>query len=851
MKKFYKKCVSGLLLVLSTLPSLCLAVDYPAFVDNTQVRLGVVSNFIEGGLFESFIELDNQSTEKLPKGKNDWAIYFHFVRTIVAVQSDGVAIDHLQGDLYRLTPKKSFPGVAANSQLRIHFRAKGYISSYAYLMPNVFMVAEGEEPHVFANTATEDYTAFTYPLIRPEQLQRFASPVDQFPVVTPAIRYDRAYSTELAESKVTIIPTPQDIHISKGFANLNLDWKITQSGGLQFAADYLKRQLQAAGLSLDARAGHGGLKTIHLAVSDQLKGDEAYELDVTSQEVTVRAETPAGIFYGVQSLLSLLPLNTDQKSLRVPAVRIFDEPRFRWRGMHYDIARNFHGKDAILTLLEQMGRYKLNRLHLHLADDEGWRLAIPGIPELTAVGGNRCFDEKEERCLLTQLGSGPFASGAGSGFLSRADFIELIRFAAQRNIQLIPEIDMPGHARAAVVAMKARYRHLLAQGEPQRAVEYLLSDPDDVSEYASVQNYSDNAINVCMESSYRFIGKVLYEIQRMYRDAGAPLNTVHIGGDEVGKGAWLGSPVCQQLFAEGNTEIVGVDDLKPYFVGRVAAMANRRGVNIMGWEDGLMYDQRTPFRREALPTKRVIANAWDNIWENGVADRAYILANAGYEVVLSSATHLYFDHPTEVNPHNRGYHWAARVTDLAKVFSFMPDNLYANAQRTLEGERIGNLNDLVGKVNEPLRATQNIIGMQGQLWTETVRTVEQVEEMVFPRLIALAERAWHKAAWEEQGPQGNAFQRDWQQFLHRLQTVELPRLSEQGVNYYLPPPGVKVSGNSVHLKSVYPEAVLELSLDGGKTWSSYLKQSVMAGDAVRFRSRLGPKVSRSVTTAIE
>src|SRR5690606_1864588 len=170
------------------------------------------------------------------------------------------------------------------------------------------------------------------------------------------------------------------------------------------------------------------------------------------------------------------------------------------------------------------------------------------------------------------------------------------------------------------------------------------SDPADTSRYLSVQNYNDSSANVCLESTYAFVEKVVYELQQMYRSAGVKLQIFHMGGDEVAQGSWLGSPACQQLFAAPDNGIAGVADLKPWFVSRVANITHRRGLNLAGWEDGLMYDQQNTFNRTQFANNKVIAHAWDNIWEWGVADRAYRLANNGYQVVLSSGTHLYFDH---------------------------------------------------------------------------------------------------------------------------------------------------------------------------------------------------------------
>ncbi|WGL16508.1 family 20 glycosylhydrolase [Microbulbifer bruguierae] len=837
------KFIFSLLILVGT-SKLCLATDYETLAADAKIRFGVVSNFSESGKFRSFLEIENGSDVSIPKGKSDWSIYFHFVRTITDVESDEVDLENIQGDLYRLTPRENFSGVDRGDKYRVFYQSVGHIASYAYFMPNVFIVGESGNPFVFKNTATEEYSQYTYPIEKPEQYLRFDQ--DQYHLVTPERRYEAAYNAELDPNVISIIPTPREMYTSRGQIDLTGEWSIRQAGGLQFESEYLQKQLNFSGVTVEITDSKEAEKTISLVVSDTVTDSESYELDIKSDRITIVGGSRAGVFYGVQSLLSLVPAENPQGLVKIPAVRVFDAPRYKWRGMHYDIARNFHGKSAILRLIEQMGRYKLNRLHLHLTDDEGWRIEIPGLPELTDIGASRCFDLSEQHCLLTQLGTGPYGGNSGSGSLSREDYIEILRFAKNRNIQVIPEIDMPGHARAATVAMNARYQRFLSKGDKRGAEEYLLSDPQDRSEYTSVQNYTDNAINVCMDSTYRFVNKVVYEIQRMHRDAGAALDILHMGGDEVGKGAWAKSPVCQQLFDKRDSQVVGVDDLKAYFVSKVSAIADRRGISIMGWEDGLMYDKNTPFPKSLISGDRVIANAWDNIWEYGVSDRAYILANAGYDVVLSSATHLYFDHPYETNPHNRGYHWATRYTDIEKVFSFMPDDLYANADRTLGGRNVENLDDLANKVHEKLIAPERILGIQGQLWTETIRTEHQVEEMIFPRLIALAERAWHEAAWESKGPKGESYAGDWSSFLSSLVVKDLPKLDQRDVHFYVPPPGLKLFGNRVFPKSVIPGLKIEFSLDEGETWQMYSEQFVEPTKQLRFRARLGGQVSRPV-----
>ncbi len=543
-------------------------------------------------------------------------------------------------------------------------------------------------------------------------------------------------------------------------------------------------------------------------------------------------------------------MQQQDKRWQLPEGSITDQPRAHWRGMHYDMARNFHGKDVTLRLIDNMARYKLNKLHLHLTEDEGWRLEIPGLPELTSVGAYRCFDLTEQQCLLTQLGTGPSQQGSGNGYYSSADFIEILRYAAARHIEVIPEIDLPGHARAAIVAMNARYNRLLALGQSDAASAYLLAEPGDSSQYLSIQNYTDNAANVCLPSTYAFVDKVVYELQQMYRQAGQTLRIFHMGGDEVASGAWQGSPACQQLFAQPGNGVSGVADLKPYFVRQLAQLTARRGIALAGWEDGLMYDQLNTFERSQLENPRIITNAWDNIWEWGVADRAYRLANNGYQVILSPGTHLYFDHPHEAHPQERGYYWATRFTGTDKVFGFMPDNLYANADTTRDGSKITDLEQLLGRALPPLEQAGNLLGIQGQVWSETIRSAAQLEQMIYPRLLALAERAWHKAGWERNAD-SNARLADWQGFAGRVVQVELPRLASHGSQFYLPPPGARWQQHNLQVNTALPGLAVEYSIDNGNSWQLYTGQAPDKQHTILLRSSLGGLTSRIVELRTE
>jgi hexosaminidase len=835
------------------------------FASSAKLEFAIESNFHDAGP-KGLIKLQNSSKVDLAAGPGNWQIYIHAIRKLRDVAPSGLHIEHVQGDLHRITATNAFKGLAAGQQIELPYLATSSMVSYTDFMPRAFIVAGSLQPEVLRNTDTEQLNQFVGPFAKPEQQLRFAKPKpDLYPIATASSRYQQnqlvnAGNVSAGAVQDRIIPTPNQAVYGRGRTEVNNNWQINFQGRLTTEATFLQQQLAAAGLTLKSQSGvnEQHQQKIVLLVDPELSGAERYQLAINADSILIRGSDNAGAFYGLQSLLSLVPAQLAQNGVSLPRVTVDDAPRYRWRGMHYDMARNFHGKEVTLRLIDQMARYKLNKLHLHLTEDEGWRLEIPGLPELTDIGAQRCFDLTEQRCLLTQLGTGPHLSGSGNGFYSTADFIEILKFAADRHIEIVPEIDMPGHARAAVKAMEARYKKLQAQGKLEEASRYLLSDPNDQSKYLTVQNYNDNSVNVCLESSYAFIDKVVYELQQMYRQAGIKLNTYHMGGDEVGVGSWERSPACQALFAKNLPALAGVADLKPYFVSRVAAMLHSRQLALAGWEDGLMYDKVNTFNRDQFANNQVIANVWDNIWEWGVGDRAYRLANAGYQVILSHGTHLYFDHPQEAHPEERGYYWATRYSDSARVFGYMPDQLYANADKTREGEVITDLEALVGRAMPTLEKPENIIGMQGQLWSETVRTAEQLEQMIYPRLLPLAERAWHQASWEAATADVKRRDADWQHFARVMALRELPKLSKAGVSYYLPPPGAIVVNNELKANSALPGLTIEYSLDQGNNWMKYaaanqegvkIQSNALVGGKVWLRTKSASgDVSRVTTT---
>src|SRR6267143_1869769 len=322
--------------------------------------------------------------------------------------------------------------------------------------------------------------------------------------------------------------------------------------------------------------GKGGGPPLRLEVGpvEGQSSPEAYELVIDpTAGVRIGGVSSAGIFYGLQSLRSLFPPPSPRGGLVLPAIRIVDAPRFGYRGFMLDVARNFHPKAAVLRTLDLLARYKLNVFHIHLTYDEGWRVEIPSLPELTAVGARRGHTLDSRRFLQPAFGSGPQVDQPwGSGFFSHADYVEIVRYATARHIEIIPEIEMPGHARAATMAMAGNQ-------------QYRLTDPEDRSVYTSVQGYPDNVMNPALESTYGFIERVVSDLAAMHREAGAPLRHIHMGGDEVPAGVWVGSPAVQAYMqAHGLTS---VDDLWFVFYGRVEQILKAQGGGLLpsGWEE--------------------------------------------------------------------------------------------------------------------------------------------------------------------------------------------------------------------------------------------------------------------------
>ena len=478
-----------------------------------------------------------------------------------------------------------------------------------------------------------------------------------------------------------ILPRPQQVDRQQGEYVMRGEQTVAfpdSSAGAHTVFRYLSEALRPAGISLKQVAPEAKA-SIRWSFSDQL-AEEAYTLTITPEAISICSNPSAkGLFYGVQSLLQLLPpsaWDTKQKpaeSYQLPAMNLTDAPRFAYRGAMMDVGRNFLPKEAVLKMLDLMAFYKLNSFHFHLTDDQGWRIEIKKYPRLTEKGAYR---------KQTQVGHCDYYfprryDGIEKrGFYTQDEIREIVRYAADRFITVIPEVEMPGHSSAAL----ACYPELSCG----LGKTYVVRDYYDVFD----------EVYCPKEHTFRFLEDVLTEVIDLF-----PSHYIHIGGDECPKKAWKKCSHCQALMKQLN--LPDESALQSWFIHRIEKFVNSRGRDIIGW---------------------------DEILEGGLAPRATVMSWRGeaggieaarqqHSVIMTPGEYCYFDFyqedPEEAPLAIGGY------LPLDKVYSYnpLPGELTAEEQKY-------------------------IIGVQANIWGEYIQTPDYFEYMTFPRLIAMSEVQW-------------------------------------------------------------------------------------------------------------
>ncbi len=426
---------------------------------------------------------------------------------------------------------------------------------------------------------------------------------------------------------------------------------------------------------------------IHLQYNTAIGKKEGYQLLANNKEVVVSGSDAAGVFYGAQTLIQLLPKEIESKkkqeniSWTIPAVIINDYPRFHWRGAMLDVARHFFTVDQVKTFIDNMVKYKFNRLHLHLTDDQGWRIEIKSLPQLTKVGAWRA-----ER--LGKWGNTPRPNPnepkTYGGFFTHEDIRELVRYAKERFIEILPEVDVPGHSLAAV----ASYPELSCTTDSV----YHVSVGDKVLQWHS-KGFSaliDNTLCPANEKVYEFLDKVFTEVAELF-----PFEYIHMGGDECAKNFWAKSAQIKSLMKREGIE--KVEDVQGYFVTRVEKIITSKGKKMIGWDEIL----------EGKLSKNTAVMSWRGM-KGGIK-----AAKAGHPVVMSPSTHAYYDlyqgDPIAEPP-------TYSMVRLRESYKFDP---------------------LPEGIDPSL-----ILGGQGNLWTEQIQNMRHAQYMLYPRTLAVADAVW-------------------------------------------------------------------------------------------------------------
>jgi hexosaminidase len=813
-------------LALLTIPFILAYAPHQASVDAPALELAIEwnleTNFAEGGGHRARFTIHNNGDVALTDA--NWALHWNmFQRTIDPASITGdVTIEWINGDLYVMKPTEGFQ-LAPGASTTIRYRG-----TYALIKVSdapvgpyvVWRAADGSE----TTSPVRDFTIA--PFEGPDQIHR--GPGDMEPIPTAEWLFDQhATITALPDDQIQlIVPQPQALTRLGTSVAIGSGAVIGYEPGLQSEATLLADALDAmlTGSVSVTKAGGAAEPTILLRNSP-VDVPGSYTLKAASGDGIVIAGDRSGVFYGTQSLRALIPaeyLGHEQAEIRVPAVDIGDAPAFGYRGMHIDLSRNFNSLATVKRLVDVMAFYKLNKLHINLTDDEGWRIEIAALPELTEYGAFRGYSPGEADYLLPSYGSGPSAdpaSGYGSGYYTRDQYLDLLRYAAARHIEIIPSVNVPAHSRAAVKAMEVRYARLIAAGHEEEAEAYRLIDPEETSRYRSAQWWTDNVINVCRESAFTFFTTVVDELIAMHDEAGAPLRTFHSGGDEVPLGAWTASPMCSAYMAR-HPEIDNPKNLQKAFFTRVVEYLAAKDIRTAGWEELAMN-----FRADGSWTPNdefADGNAVPYIWNSleGAEDLGNRLANAGYPVVLANVTNFYFDFAYNKDPRERGHYWGGFV-ETREAFEFVPYHILRSMRSTADGRPYTDDDFRDSELMAP-DARGNILGLQGQLWSETIKGRDILEYYYLPRMLALAERAWHgQADWgdlADRAERNAAMDVAWNTFANALSLREFPRLDRLngGYNYRLSPPGIIVDDGRITVNTAYPGMIVRYTTDGSE-----------------------------------
>jgi len=758
-------------------------------------------------------------------------------------------VSHINGYVFHFTPGTAFQ-IPPGQSVAVNYSNSSPIIKASAGPIGAFFVESDESGNERIITLQKPVEILGY-----DDLSRvFPSEEIRATVPTAASEYQKNSSLTklLPEQTGLIIPTPQTWIRSQGNFTINKTTLLQVEKGLESEASYLAQALKERfGISIEVQTSQkASEKSIYLGFQPTKagKGDEDYEILCSEMGIQVRGNQPAGVFYGIQSMLATIPASAygTSQNVNVPAMTVFDTPRFAYRGFLLDVARNFTPKKELLKLIDLLAMYKVNKLNLRITEDEGWRIEIKGLPELTQIGSRRGYTKESRKHLLTAFGSGPDPDSPGNkstGYYTREEFKEILKYAAQRHVEVIPEVCFPSHARAAIMAMEARYDTYMKKGEKEKAEEFRLIDPQDTSRYYSAQKFRDNIACAARPSVYHFYETVIKDFIDMYQEAGLKLKTFNTGGDEVPKGAWSGSPMCLDLM-KTMPEIRDPLQFQGYFLGKALEILKKYGLRTTGWEE-VVLNKDSQGNVQVNPKfigQNVYPLVWDNTGNN--IDLGNRIANAGYPVILCNVTNLYFDLSYTTDPTEKGLHWGG-FQDAIDPYVLTPLNVYNSTNFDWFG-RLGTTEvPYPGKERLKAENRKNIYGLQAQLWSETlVDGPEQLEYYVLPKLFAFAEKSWAQApAWEEETDVQKRvaqIRTSWNEFTNRIGQHEMPRLDliNGGYAYRIPSPGGTLTEGRLYTNVSFPGLEVRYTTDGSEpsATSALWSEPVAVEGSIRIRA---------------
>jgi len=493
---------------------------------------------------------------------------------------------------------------------------------------------------------------------------------------------------------VSIIPEPVSITRTPGVFHLpsTVQVEIPSGTELGYLSDLLRQKLSIpTGLRVNVsnQAPSATIRFQLTSKKDEQLGDEGYILTVTPNNILVAANAPAGLFYGAQSLFQLMPPAIESKTAvsqvkwDIPCIVIRDYPRFAWRGLMLDVARHFFTKQEVMQFIDNMVRYKYNVLHFHLTDDEGWRIEIRGLPRLTEVGA---WNVKKTGYFGTFSKPLPDEPRNYGGFYTQDDIRELVQYAKARFVNIMPEVDVPGHSLAAIVSypdlacIKGAEKFGVSSGEPIK----------DWSHGAPPIALVDDNLCPANERVYTFLDTVITQLAQLF-----PFQYIHMGGDECARNFWQKSSAIKALMKRENLKTM--EQVQGYFSKRVEQIVVSKGKKFIGWDE---------IMEGGLPPSAAVMS-WQGV------EHGFEAARMGHEVVMSPTTFTYLDY-MQADPVIEPHVYAS--LRLNKTYEFNPAPAGVDAKF--------------------------IKGGQGNIWTEQIYNVRTLEYMTWPRALAIAECVW-------------------------------------------------------------------------------------------------------------